>query len=88
MGVLEITGSNLYETQKYMRHESPDTTEIYLHETEEQEQQQADLAQQLYSFFNGEHIADGNRSRLENIINRMNPQQIEQLAGIAQALAR
>jgi integrase/recombinase XerD len=88
MGVLEITGSNLYETQKYMRHESPDTTEIYLHETEEQEQQQADLAQQLYSFFNGEHVADGNRRRLENIINRMNPQQIEQLTGIAQALAR
>lgn len=88
MGVLEITGSNLYETQKYMRHENPATTEIYLHETEEQEQQQADLAQQLYSLFHGEHTADESRSRLENLIKRMNPQQIDQLAGIAQALAK
>lgn len=88
MGVLEITGSNLYETQKYMRHENPATTEIYLHETEEQEQQQADLAQRLYSLFHGEHADDESRSRLENLIKRMNPQQIDQLAGIAQALAK
>ena len=46
--VQSITG-NLYLTQQYMRHSSPATTEIYLHV--DTEQQEADTAQRLYSFY-------------------------------------
>lgn len=46
----EITG-DLFITQKYMRHESPKTTEIYLHI--DTEQQEADIAQQLYNKYHG-----------------------------------
>jgi integrase/recombinase XerC len=42
----EITG-NLYLTQKYMRHASPATTEIYLHV--DTERQEAEIARQLYN---------------------------------------
>ena len=46
--VMRIT-NNLYETQMYMRHESPCTTEIYLHNDNE-EQEQA-IARQLYAYY-------------------------------------
>ena len=43
-----ITG-DIYQTQVYMRHDDPKTTEIYLHtETEEQE---ATLAERLYQLY-------------------------------------
>ncbi len=31
--VMELTGNNIYDTQMYMRHSSPKTTEIYLNVT-------------------------------------------------------
>ena len=46
--VMEMTG-NLYTTQKYMRHASPATTEIYLHT--DTEKQDAETAQQLYNYY-------------------------------------
>lgn len=46
--VQEITG-NLYATQIYMRHSSPATTEIYLHNNTER--QEVTIAQQLYSYY-------------------------------------
>ena len=46
----EITG-NLYLTQKYMRHASPATTEIYLHV--DTERQEAEIARQLYNKYHG-----------------------------------
>ncbi len=46
--VMELTG-NIYMTQTYMRHSSPATTEIYLHN--ETEQQEAQTAQQLYNLY-------------------------------------
>ncbi len=87
MGVLEITGSNLYETQKYMRHTNPATTEIYLHETEKQEQQEAAIAENVYSLFHGQKNNEGSRTRLESIVNRMTPDQLKKLTEIAEALA-
>lgn len=81
--VQEITG-NLYITQKYMRHANPATTEIYLHnDTEKQETQ---TAQDLYNLYHG--ITGGNdRAQLETLLQRMTPAQIEQLTGIASAIA-
>lgn len=46
--VQEITG-NLYLTQKYMRHRTPATTEIYLHNNTEA--QEADIARKLYAYY-------------------------------------
>lgn len=83
--VQELTG-NLYLTQQYMRHASPATTEIYLHvDTEKQE---ADIAQQLYNRYHGKTEPNDSRAQLERLINTMNPQQLQQLAGIAQSIAK
>ena len=81
--VQELTG-DIYTTQKYMRHSNPATTEIYLHN--ETEKQEAGIAQQLYNLYHGTGNTD-NRAKIENILDRMNPQQLEQLAGIAAAMA-
>lgn len=80
--VQEITG-NLYATQLYMRQSNPATTEIYLHT--ETEQAEAGIAQQLYNLYHG--TGTDNRAKLEQLINRMTPQQLEQLTGIAAAMA-
>ena len=79
----EITG-NIYLTQKYMRHSSPVTTEIYLHcNTEKQE---ADIAQQLYNHYHG--TGSGAQDQLQNILQGMNAQQLQQLTALAAAIAR
>lgn len=80
--VQELTG-DIYTTQKYMRHANPATTEIYLHN--ETETAEAGIAQQLYNLYHGTATDAG--ERLQMLINRMNPQQIEQLTNIAAAMA-
>lgn len=88
MGALDVTSNNIFESQKYLRHESPATTEIYLHETQEQEQQQADIAEQIYSLFHGGKAQPNDEmEKLKRLVHRLNPQQLEQLTGIAAALA-
>ena len=81
--VQEITG-DLYTTQKYMRHSNPATTEIYLHT--DTEKAEAGIAQQLYDHYHGNGNTDS-RERLEHILDRLNPQQLEQLANIAAAMS-
>ena len=80
--VQEITG-NLYATQLYMRHSNPATTEIYLHT--ETEQAEAGIAQQLYNLYHG--TGADNRAKLEQLISRLTPEKLEQLTGIAAAMA-
>ena len=82
---MQITGDNLFITQSYMRHTDPKTTEIYLHR--DTEKQEAETAQQLYNLYHGISSQD-NRQRLELILQGMTPAQIEQLTGIAAALAK
>ncbi len=82
--VMELTGNNIYQTQQYLRHNSPKTTEIYLeNDTAEQDER---IAQQLYQYYHG-GTADS-REGLQGMIATMNPQQLEQLAAIAQAMQR
>lgn len=81
--VQELTG-DLYTTQKYMRHCNPATTEIYLHN--DTEKQEAGIAQDLYNLYHGNNNNNA-KTKLESLINRLNPQQLEQLAGIAAAMA-
>lgn len=80
--VQEITG-NLYATQLYMRQSNPATTEIYLHT--ETEQAEAGIAQQLYNLYHG--TGTDNRAKLEQLISRLTPEKLEQLTGIAAAMA-
>lgn len=83
--VMQLTGDNLFITQSYMRHTDPKTTEIYLHR--DTEKQEAETAQQLYNLYHGISSQD-NRQRLELILQGMTPAQIDQLTGIAAALAK
>lgn len=46
--VMMMTG-DIYQTQRYMRHQSPATTEIYLHMDDER--QEAQTAEQLYQMY-------------------------------------
>lgn len=82
--VQEITG-NLFLTQKYMRHNNPATTEIYLHNSTER--QETETAQQLYNLYHGIKEQQGNRQRLVCLLDAMTPAQLEQITGIAAAIA-
>lgn len=79
--VMELTGDNLYITQQYMRHTNPNTTEIYLHRNTEE--QQAELAQELYNRYHSTQVSD-DRAKLESLIKEMTPGQLQKLAGIAE----
>lgn len=82
--VMQITGHNIYQTQQYLRHSSPKTTEIYLeNDTAEQDES---IAKQLYSLYHGGTGTTDSRDKLQSIIAVMTPQQIEQLATIAAAM--
>ncbi len=83
--VMQLTG-DLLTAQKYMRHTDPKTTEIYIHEGEREETKAAALAQDLYNLYHGTGSAD-TRAKLEQLINGMTPAQLEQLTGIAAAMA-
>lgn len=81
--VQEITG-DIYQTQKYMRHSNPATTEIYLHN--DTERAEAGIAQQLYDLYHGKSES-GNRERIAGLLDRMSAAQLAQLEGIAAAMA-
>lgn len=49
--IMQLTGNNIFEAQKYMRHTDPKTTEIYIHEGEQEETRAAALAQALYNLY-------------------------------------
>lgn len=82
--LMEITGSNIYQTQQYMRHSNPATTEIYLNT--EKTAQDAELAQRLYNHFHGTDSTSTAADRVKAAMRKMNPAQLEQLANIAAAM--
>lgn len=82
---MELTG-DLYQTQQYMRHSNPATTEIYLHI--DTEQQETDIAQKLYNRYHGIDTQSDSMEQLQEAIKRMSPEQMEQLASIAKAMSR
>lgn len=83
--VMSLT-QDLLTAQKYMRHKDPKTTEIYIHEGEKEDAKAAALAQEVYNHYHGTGSADS-RSKLEQILDRLNPAQLDQLTGIAAAMA-
>lgn len=86
--VLSITGENIHKTQKYLRHSSPTTTQIYLHETASELEQEADIAQRLYNHYHNIEACGSKKTQLDAIIEKMTPDQLEQLTSIASALQR
>lgn len=81
--VMQITGKNIYETQQYMRHANPATTEIYLDNASAQ--QDGDIARRLYAHYHGQQTG-GPADRLAAAARRLTPAQLEQLAAIADAM--
>lgn len=81
--VMQITGRNIYETQQYMRHSNPATTEIYLDNASAQ--QDGDIARRLYAHYHGQRTG-GPADRLAAAARRLTPAQLEQLAAIADAM--
>ena len=65
-----------------MRHSNPATTEIYLHT--DTEKQDAATAQDLYNLYHGTGSSNP-RQKLERLISKLNPAQLEQLTGITQS---
>lgn len=79
--VQELTG-DLYKTQLYMRHSSPATTEIYLHT--DTEKQEVGIAQDLYNLF---HAGQADKKEaLAAMITKLDPGQLDRLAGMAAAM--
>lgn len=51
---LRASGYNVYAVQKLLRHSSPATTEIYLHEDEHTTQAEIELARGVYGLYHGQ----------------------------------
>lgn len=82
--VMQITGDNIYQTQLYMRHSSPKTTEHYL--DNEAAAQDAALAQKLYEHYHGQTESSA-ADQLQAAMLTMSVAQLAQLAQIAAAMA-
>ena len=81
---MEATGDNIYLAQEYLRHSDPKTTERYTHR--QKDAAQAAIAKQIYDLYHG--ISDNDpRQQLEQAIDKLSRQQLEQLKGIAAAMA-
>lgn len=75
--VLKITGNNIFETQHFMRHSSPTTTEIYTHA--DTEAQEAATAQRLYDYIHGKAAG--------SLFNGMTAEEIAQAVQMVSAAA-
>ena len=82
---MELTG-DIYQTQQYMRHSNPATTEIYLHISNEKAD--ADIAQKLYNKYHGIDTQSDSRQELQEAICKMDPAQLQQLTAIAKAMSK
>lgn len=79
--VRKMTGNNIYEAQRYMRHSSPATTEIYMHDDDLDTD--TGTAAKLYGYYHGASAG----SDLDAIVQRMSAAQVAQLTAIAAAIA-
>ena len=84
--VMKITGRNIYETQQYMRHSNPATTEIYL--DNDTAQQDEDIARKLYAYYHGRTIRSNEAEKLADAVGNLNPEQLAQLTAIAEAMKK
>lgn len=78
--VMQITGDNIYQTQMYMRHCNPKTTEIYLENNNTK--QDAMLAQRLFDHYHGKQETSA-AEQIQQAMQRLSMTQLAQLATIA-----
>lgn len=81
--VMQVTGKNVFKAQKYMRHLDPKTTEIYIHDFEEKEEQK-EIADKVYNLYHNRK-SDRNDDLMSKL-DRMTPEQINQLNAVASAM--
>lgn len=53
MAALKVSGNNIFTAQRYLRHSNPNTTTIYLHNTEEIEAADRSTAENIYKLYHG-----------------------------------
>ncbi len=82
---MEVTGDNIFQVQTYMRHTDPKTTELYTHR--KMEGVQAEVARKIYDFYHKDTDSVSPRQKLEQLLDRLTPSQIERLIGIAEEMA-
>ncbi len=82
---MEVTGDNIFQVQTYMRHTDPKTTELYTHR--KREGIQAAVARKIYDLYHRDMDIISSRQKLDQLLNRLAPSQIEQLVGIAEEMA-
>ena len=80
--VLGLTG-NIYDTQHYLRHQDPRTTERYTHT--DQSRRESEIVRRLYAHFHGLEEEDP-RAKLNGIINTLTPEQIRSLTAVASSM--
>lgn len=83
--VMKITNDNVYQTQQFMRHANPLTTECYLENNNAE--QDAAIARQLYNHYHGGTASSSAAERLQAAMQLLSPEKLAQLANLAQALA-
>ena len=83
--VMAMTG-NLYETQKYLDHISPTTTEVYLHDDDPE--QQRETANDLYKRLHGQDTDAQAKQELLSLIGSMNAAQLARLTAAARKIAK
>ena len=82
--VMQISGHNIYDTQKYMRHKNTSTTEIYTHVNNEK--QDAALARDLYNFYHGKSNTE-KRETITRMVTDMSSQELDRVMVILKAVA-
>ena len=75
--------SDLLVTQRYMRHQNPATTEIYLHTSTEEKE--AELSQKIYNLYHGKDT-DSDREKLLFLIGNMTETEVSKLLKMAEAM--
>ena len=79
--------NDIYATQKYMRHTDPKTTEIYIHDGEQEQERAAQLAQDVYNLYHNK-TPEGDLTQLQAVIAQLSPEQIKVLNDIAEAMPK
>lgn len=82
--VMEVTGQNIYKAQKYMRHQDPKTTEIYIHDSDDKLQQK-EIATDVYNLYHNKKVRSV-PDDLMSKIDKLTPDQLKQLNAIAGAM--
>lgn len=81
---MKLTG-NIYNTQQYMRHANPGTTEIYLHC--DNEKQDAEIANKIFNYYHNIEEPSSNQEQLQKVLASMTAEQLKYITNIAAAMA-